>query len=112
MWEQFTISRKISKLLKSCETLERSPQGEAKRAHDTLVKMGAKALPALRAKNEQLIAEHQRYSEWLKSGPSPNPYDNYALKSDAEKRNRYVIEIKQARVVDVIEEIERVGGCG
>ena len=109
MFEQFTISRNISKLLKSSETLEQSPQGEAKRAHDTLVRIGARALPALRAKNKRLIAEHQAYSESLKSGPSPNPYENYALKSDAEKRYRYVIEVRQARIVDLIEEIESAG---
>ena len=109
MWEQFTISRNVSKLLKSCETLERSPQGESKHAHDTLVKFGARALPALRAKNEQLIAERQAYSEWLKSGPSSNPNENYSLRSDAEKRYRCVIEVKQARVVDLIEEIEHIG---
>ena len=110
MWERIRTWRNITKLLKSCETLERSPRGESNRAHDALVKIGARALPALRAKNERLIAEHQAYSEWLKSGPSANPYENHALKSDAEKKYRYILEIKQARVVDVIENIERTGG--
>ena len=110
MWEPFTIWWNIRKLLKSCDTLERYPQGESKRAYEILVKIGSRALPALRAKNEQLIAEHQAYSDRLKAGQSSNPYENYALKSDAEKRYRYVIEIKQARIVDVIEEIEGAGG--
>jgi hypothetical protein len=107
MCKKFAISRYISNMLKSCETLERSPKGEAKHAYDTLVNLGAKALPALRAKKEQLIAEHQVYLEWLNSGASSNPYKNYSQKSDAEKRYRYVLEVKQARIIDLIEEIER-----
>lgn len=110
MWNKLIISWNISKLLNSCETLEQIPQGESKKAYDTLVKMGAKVLPALKDKNAQLINEHLLYSEWLKSGSSPNPYENYALKSNAEKRYRYVIEVKQARIVDVMEEIEGIRG--
>ena len=109
MREQFVVWWNIRKLLKSCDMLERYPEGEPRQAHEILVKIGSRALPALKAKNEHLIAEHQAYSRWLKKGPFSNPYENYALKSDADKRYRYVIEIKQARVVDVIEEIEGAG---
>lgn len=106
-WKRFTVSGCIATLIESSETLGRSPTGQSKRAHDSLVKMHRRALPALRKRNEQLIVEHVAYSEALKAGPSWNPYENYQQKSDAEKHYRYVIEIKQARIVDVIEAIER-----
>jgi hypothetical protein len=110
MWNQLAIFWNVSRLLKSCETLELSLQGKPKRAHDKLVKLGAKALPTLRSRNRRLIAEHRAYSDWLKSGPSTNPFQNFGLKSDTEKHHRYVIEMKQARVADVIEDIERSAG--
>jgi len=113
-WKRFTVSGNIYTLIKSSDTLERYPEGESKRAYDRLVKMGPRALQALQARNARLIAEHQAYSESLKVGPSWNPYENYGQKSDAEKRYRYVIEIRQARIVDVITEIETAvrGGAG
>jgi hypothetical protein len=81
-------------------------EGRAKEAHSRLVNIGSRALPALREKNERLIAEHQAYREWLRTGLSSNPLENYSLKSDAEKQYRHVIEMQQARVLNVIKEIE------
>jgi hypothetical protein len=87
--------------------------GSAKKAHDILVRMGPRALPALRAHNQRLIAEHEAYSEWLKSGPSQNSYENYGRRTVAEKAYRYVIELRQDRIVDVIEAIKaRMNGRG
>jgi heme oxygenase len=94
MWDQLIISMNISRLLKSSETLERNLTGKQKKAHDKLVKLGAKALA---------------YTERLKSGSSSNPLENYSMRSDAEKYYRYIIEMKQARIMDVIEEIEHSG---
>ncbi len=112
LWKRFTVLGNIYTLTKSSDTLDRSPEGESKRAFDRLVKIGSRALPTLQARNLKLIGQHERYSNQLKSGSFWNPYDNYGAKSDSDKRYRYVIEIKQARVVDVIEEIERAGGSG
>lgn len=69
-----------------------------------------KRIASLEGKNDRLIAEWLAYSERLKTGPSSNPFENYDMRSDAEKCYRYVIETKQARVVDVIKQIESAGG--
>jgi hypothetical protein len=105
MFGNLAISWKIYKLLQGCENLERHPQGDAKRAFEELVALGPKALPALEKINQSQIAEYQTYCEKLKSGPSANPYENYGLRSDAQKQHRHVIEMRQARIVDVIEAI-------
>lgn len=98
--------RKFQMLLEGTDTLTIPLDGKAKEAHARLVQMGQRALPALRVKNQRLIADYQAYCEWLKGGPSANPYENYSLRSDAEKQHRHVMEMQQARIMDVIQEIE------
>lgn len=107
LWNKLVGSWYLFKLLDVDETLEVKPKGEAKRAQENLIKMGLDALPSLMAKNARLIDAHQTYCEWLKSGASQNPYENHIRKSDVARRHRYNIEIKQARVVEVIKQIKK-----
>ena len=106
-------SRDIARLLAGAEGLERSPQGEAARAREALGRAGPAALPALRSANARLTAEYEACYRQLKAGPlagplaEPGPFANYALKTEAQKRHRHVVATRQARVADVIAEIER-----
>ena len=70
-----------------------------------MISYGDIALPMLEEYNLYLLNEHQRYCEKLKSGSSENQYNNYSRKSEYQKQYRYVIEFRQARIVDVIEAI-------
>ena len=81
--------------------------GSAKKAHDWLVQAGPSALPKLRSASRKLIDKHVAYSEYLQSGPSANPMENYGRRSYSERAYRYVIEIQQSRIIDVIEAIEK-----
>lgn len=106
-WKRLTVAGNIHTLIRGVDLSSHGQPltGAAKAAHDWLVNRGTRALPALEAANRRLIDRHVAYSEHLKSGPSWNPYENYGQRSHAERAYRYVIEVQQARVVDVIEEI-------
>lgn len=112
-WKRLTISGNIHKLIKGIDLSSHGQPltGSARAAHDRLVKWDKQALPALESANRRLIDKHVWYSEHLKSGPSSNPYENYGRRSNQEKAYRYVIELQQARVVDVIEEIRNEKGA-
>ena len=72
-WNRFTDSGNISALTESGDRFEHTAPGKAKRAHDRLVKMGRKALPGLRLRNEQLIAEHAAFPPLRIPLPRPIP---------------------------------------
>lgn len=108
-WKRHTGAGNIQTLITGVDLSPhgQSLTGRAKAAHEWLVKRGMRALPGLEAANRRLIERHVAYSEHLKSGPSWNPYENYGRRSDQERAYLYVIELQQARVVDVIEQIRK-----